>query len=95
MQHQLSTLKCLKSFPDQQDAIQYRLDQIIESDENKRKALDQLARSHNKMKSAFDKHTKIKTFKHGDLVVLWDKRREKLGMHNVAIEIARSCCSVI
>eukprot|EP00253_Pinus_taeda_P029220 PITA_29220 len=69
------------AFPDQQDAIQSRIDQIIESDENRRKSLDQIGRSHDKMKEAFDKHAQYKVFKPSELVLLWDKRREKLDMH--------------
>lgn len=33
------------------------------------------------MKTVFDKHTRTRTFKPGDLVLLWDKRREESGMH--------------
>jgi len=81
MQLQLPILECLKAFPEQQDDIQSRIEQIIESDENKRRALDQVAHGHDKMKTAFHKHTQTRTFKPGDIVLLWDKRREQSGMN--------------
>jgi len=81
MQLQLPVLECLKAFPEQQDDIQSCIEQIIESDENRRRALDQVVYGHDKMKTAFDKHTQTRTFKPEDIVLLWDKRREKSCMH--------------
>ena len=56
---QLPILECLKAFLDQQNDVQSHIDQIIENDENRRKAFDQIGRSHDKMKAAF-KHTQAK-----------------------------------
>jgi len=53
----------------------------MESNEVRRKALNQLGRSHEKMENNIDKHVKNKAFEPRTLVLLWDKRREKLGMH--------------
>lgn len=55
---------------------------IVEADETRRRALDQLGQNQVKIKGSFDKDARNKTFEPGTLVLLWDKRREKLGMHN-------------
>ena len=80
IQMQLPILEFLKAFPNQQNAMQSRINQLIESDENRRKSFDQIGRSHDKMKAAF-KYSRHKAFNPDDLVLLWDKRREKPGMH--------------
>jgi hypothetical protein len=50
-------------------------------DESKRVALSQMARNQEKVKNTFNHKEKERGFTEGDLVLLWDKRREKPGMH--------------
>ena len=57
------------------------IDQIIELDENRRKALDHSIRNQDKIKGTFDKSAKPRPFQIGDTVLLWDKRREKPRKH--------------
>jgi ribonuclease HI/transposase InsO family protein len=64
-----------------EDFHQNRIDQIIELDENRRKALDQSIRNQEKIKRTFDKSSRQRDFQTGDTVLLWDKRREKPGSH--------------
>jgi hypothetical protein len=40
-----------------------------------------MERNQEKIKNTFDHKTKERDFVEGDLVLLWDKRREKPGMH--------------
>jgi len=65
-----------------EDFHQSRIDQIIELDENRRKALDQSIRNQEKIKKTFDKSSRQRDFQTGDTVLLWDKRREKPGSHD-------------
>jgi transposase InsO family protein len=63
------------------EAIQGRINQLVELDESRRVALSQMARNQERIKSTFDHKAKETDFTEGDLVLLWDKRREKPGMH--------------
>jgi hypothetical protein len=40
-----------------------------------------MARNQERIKKTFDHKAKERDFAEGDLVLLWDKRREKPGMH--------------
>ena len=51
-------------------------------DENRRKALDQSIKNQEKIKKTFDKSSKPRDFQAGDIVILWEKRKEKPGSHN-------------
>ena len=77
----LPVQKLLQGFSTDQDAVQNRINRLIELDENRRKAYDQSYRNQEKIKRAFDKSTKQRGFKIGDTVLLWDKRKDKPGMH--------------
>jgi len=50
-------------------------------DETQRSALGQITRNQEKIKNTFDHKAKERSFTKGDLVLLWDKRKEKPGMH--------------
>jgi hypothetical protein len=65
----------------EQDAVQNRVNQIIELDEIRRKAYDQNCRNQNRVKKAFDRSARHRDFIVGDTVLLWDKGREKPGKH--------------
>ena len=61
--------------------MEQRINQIIELDESRRAALDQSLRHQESMKGTFDKSAKPRSFQIGDIVLLWDKRREKPRKH--------------
>ena len=63
------------------EAIQGQINQLIELVESRKTALCQMERNQEKIKNTFDNKTKEKDFVRGDLVLLWDKGREKPGMH--------------
>jgi hypothetical protein len=80
----LGTLHPLsQQYTTEEEAIQGRIDQLVELDESRRVALSQMAKSQEKVKNTFDHKEKEKDFKEGDLVLLWDKRREIPGMHKI------------
>ena len=58
-----------------------KINQIIEIDENRRKALDHSIRSQDKIKRTFNKSARSRLFQIGDMVLLWDERKEKWGKH--------------
>jgi hypothetical protein len=60
---------------------QSRIDQLVELDEIRRKALDQSIKNQDKVKRIFDKSSRKRVFQEGDTILLWDKRREKSGNH--------------
>jgi hypothetical protein len=63
------------------ETIKGRINQLIDLDESRRTALSQMARNQEKIKNTFDHKTKERDFAESDLVLLWDKTREKHGMH--------------
>ena len=71
----------LQNFSSDQAAIQNRVNQLIELDENRRKSLDQSIRNLDKIKRTFDKSTRPGSFQVGDTILLWDKWRDKPGKH--------------
>jgi transposase InsO family protein len=77
----LPAYQLLHGFSTDKDALQNRLDHLIELDENRRKAFDQSVRNQEKVKKTFDKSSKQRVFQKGDTVLLWDKRKEKPGKH--------------
>jgi len=64
-----------------EDFQQNGIDQLIELDEIRRKALDQSIKNQDRVKKTFDKSSRQRVFQEGDTVLLWDKRREKPGNH--------------
>jgi hypothetical protein len=54
---------------------QSMVNQIIELDENKRRAYDQNCRNQSKVKKDFDKSARQRDFIVGDTILLWDKGR--------------------
>jgi hypothetical protein len=65
-----------------EDFQQRRIDQLVELDENIRKALDQSIKNQEKVKNNFDKSSKKRDFQAGDTVLFWDKRRGNSGNHD-------------
>ena len=57
------------------------INEITELDESQRASLDQSLKNQESMKGTFDKSARPSAFQIGDIVLLWDKRREKPGKH--------------
>ena len=74
-------MKMLQEYEMEEDSMPNRINQIIELDENRRKALDHSIRNQDKIKGSFDKSARPRPFQNGDTVLLWDKRREKPRKH--------------
>ena len=71
----------LQAFSSNQDGVQNRINQLVELDENRRKALDKNIKNQEKVKRSFDKASKPRPFQIEDIVLRWDKRREKPRKH--------------
>ena len=78
---QLPVYQLLQGSGLEQSSEQNRVNQIIELDEVRRKAMDQSIKSQTKMKKNFDIKSRPKSFQVGDTVLLWNKRKEKPGKH--------------
>jgi hypothetical protein len=78
---QIPILRFAQQYTTEEEAIWGRIDQLVELDESRRVALSQMEKCQEKVKNTFDHKEKERDFKEGDLVLLWDKRRQKPGMH--------------
>jgi hypothetical protein len=58
-----------------------QIDQLMELDETRRMAFDQMEMNQDKVKGTFDRKVRQRDFMEEDQVLLRDKRREKPGMH--------------
>jgi hypothetical protein len=58
------------------------VNQLVELDDNRRKAFDHPIKNKDKVKRTFDKSARQRVLQKGDLVLMWDKKREKLGKHD-------------
>jgi hypothetical protein len=79
---QIPTLQIAQQFSTDKEALQGKIDQLIELDETQRMAFDQMSKKEEKVKWNFDRRERKRDFKKGDQVFMWDKRREKDGMHH-------------
>ena len=61
--------------------MQARLDKLVELDERRREAFDKTVIEQERIKGTFDQSTQNENFKIGDVVLLWDKNKEKPGNH--------------
>jgi hypothetical protein len=78
---QIPILRFAQQYTTEGEAIQGRINQLVELDESRRVALSQMERNEKKVKNTFHHKAKERDFTEGDLVLLRDKRREKPGMH--------------
>ena len=78
---QLPVYQTLQDSGSDQDDFQSRINELIELDEVRRRAVNQSIKNQDKVKRNFDKSSKPRVFQKGDTVLLWDKRREKPGKH--------------
>jgi len=53
----------------------------VELDETRRKALDNMYKNQSNIKKRFDKSSRSRSLQVGDMVLLWDRKNEKLGKH--------------
>jgi hypothetical protein len=77
----LPTYGSVEDTSTEQDAVQNRVNQVIELDEIRRKAYDHNCKNQSKVKKAFDRSARQRDFMIGDTFLLWDKGREKPGKH--------------
>jgi hypothetical protein len=70
---QIPILRFAQQYDIDAEAIQGRINQLIELDETRRNALGQMTRNQEKIKNTFDHKAKERSFAEGDLVLLWDK----------------------
>jgi hypothetical protein len=61
--------------------IQRRINQLLKLEEERSKALNQTSQRQKSIKIYFYKTTTVKTFQKGELVLLWNKSKEKPSMH--------------
>jgi len=77
----IPTYQLLQHFTNDQNAVDERINQFIQLDETRREAFTQSIKSQDKMKRAFDKGAKERNFQKHDVVLLWNKQKEKPGQH--------------
>lgn len=78
---QLPVYQLLQDSGLEQSSEQNRINQIIELDEVRRKAVEQSLKNQIKMKKNFEINSRPKSFQVGDIVLLWNKRKEKPWKH--------------
>ena len=78
---ELPVHQLLQDINNDQEALDSRIDQLVELDESRREAFQQIVTQQGKTKEQFDLHARDREFKVGDIVLLWDKRYEKPGKH--------------
>ena len=64
-----------------QEAFEARIDKLVELDEVRRVAFDKMVIEQEKVKGTFDQRTRNVKFGIGDIILLWDKLKEKHGKH--------------
>ena len=74
-------LKFMSGYAKDTDRVQIKLMNLLEMDEKCTAALEYMAKHQAIMKRWFNKRAMIKSFRIFDLVLLWDKAKEKLGSH--------------
>jgi hypothetical protein len=63
------------------NATRRRKDELIDVQQTREKAFHNTQLHQDKIKEAFDRHTKVDDFKLGDSVLRWDARNEDKGKH--------------
>ena len=72
-------LEFLSGYAEDDDKVRIKLMNLLEMDEKWTVVLEHMAKHQAIMKRWFDKKAMIKSFNFFDLVLLWDKAKEKLG----------------
>ena len=76
---QIPVYELLQQCTSDQEAFQARIDKLVELDEVRRMAFDKIAIEQERVKGTFDQRTRDVKFGIGDIVLLWDKVKEKPG----------------
>jgi hypothetical protein len=74
--------KLIREFAIDEEALHGRCDDLVQLEEDRSEALTHFIDHQRQVKKSFDKRAKGKVFHVGDLVLLWEKRREKSGDHS-------------
>jgi hypothetical protein len=77
----LPVMRLLQEQDAETDATQRRKDELISVQQTREKDFDNTQLCQDKIKEAFDRHTKVDDFEPGDLVLKWDARNEDKGKH--------------
>lgn len=75
------TLQFTKDFIETNDVLEARLVQLAQVEEKIEQAFQNLTRQYLQTKRWFDQNTQVKSFRVGDLVLLWDKAHEDKEKH--------------
>jgi hypothetical protein len=78
---QIPVYELLRQCSTEQEAMQARIDKLVELDENRREAWDKMVLEQERIKGTFDQRSRDINFGVGDIVLLWDKNKEKPGNH--------------
>jgi hypothetical protein len=77
----LPVMKLLQEQEAETNASRRREDELISVQQTREKAFNNAQLRQDKIKEAFDRHTKVDDFKPGDWVLKWDARNEDKGKH--------------
>ena len=77
----LSVRKILQGQEDEPNDVQRRINQLVHTQQMREQVYNRSQLHQEKMKKAFDKHSKPEDFWLGDLVLRWDVRNEDKGKH--------------
>jgi hypothetical protein len=76
--------KLLGQFSTNKEALQNRIDELVQLEEDRLMAYTQFTDYQEQVKKIFDRKAKGKQFQVGDMVLLWDKKNEKSGVHGLS-----------
>ena len=76
---QIPIYELLQQCTSDQEAFQARINKLVELDEVRRMAFDKMVIEQERVKGTFDQRTRDVKFGIGDIVLLWDKVKEKPG----------------
>ena len=75
---QIPVYELLHQCTSDQEAMQARIDKLVELDKRRREAFDRTVIEQERIKGTFNQRTRSEDFKVGDVVLLWDKNKAKL-----------------
>ncbi|KAH9319952.1 hypothetical protein KI387_021721, partial [Taxus chinensis] len=80
---ELPALYLMKAIEDTSlsDSLDKRIMYLKKLNEDRMQVFDRISSHQEKVKSLFDKKTRSRDFKFGNIVLLWDKRHEPRGSH--------------
>ena len=78
---QIPVYELLHQCTSNQQAMQAKIDKLVELDERRREAFHRTVTEQERIEGTFDQSTQYDNFKIGDIVLLWDTNKEKPGNH--------------